>query len=154
MEGKCVMSLKRLFNESKFSKITLKGGNGFIYNYWSLTLILNGPLRLSSFSTLLTSFCLHGGERPSLWIRDEIDSKDQRGHLANDKGSRVKHKGKNCSYVLGKGSLFPFRISPSCSHFFLAMILFSPILGFCPVLLYFTFQKASCPGQNSLFIFF
>lgn len=35
-----------------------------------------------------------------------------------------------------------FRFGLSYSHPFLTMILFSPILGFCPELLNFTFQKA------------
>ena len=70
-----------------------------------------------------------------------MDSEDQPGHLASGKGSRGKHKGGNCSSVLGKGFPVPFRISPACSHFFLAMILFSRF-GFLPSAFEFPFPES------------
>ena len=49
-----------------FKKTQSRKGNGFIYNYWALTLILNGPLRLPSsynntysHETVFSVSCFH-----------------------------------------------------------------------------------------------
>lgn len=93
--------------DENFLKMTLrrKERREWIYLQLLVTLILKGSLELSLLPTPLISLYPQVEESLRLWIRDEIDSKDQPGHLANVKVPKGDIKGKPVDIYWAKALL-------------------------------------------------